>query len=221
MGPSVTRSRIFIVDDHPLVREWLTTLIDQTTDLMICGEAEDLSNALHGIALCKPDLAIVDLSLGGDSGFELIRTLKEQFPAVATVVLSMHEEPEYAERAIRAGARGYIVKRESTTKIVEAIHLALNGNIYLSQELTERLMHRLALDAVDGGPPTSKLSNRELEVFQLIGRGYDNREIADALKVNIKTIQTYCTRIKEKLELGSGAELVRKAMRWNGARLVR
>jgi DNA-binding NarL/FixJ family response regulator len=216
----VTKSKIFIVDDHPLVREWLTTLIDQTTDLQVCGGADDRQGALQGIAQSSPDLAIIDLSLGGDSGIDLIRLIGEQFPKVATVVLSMHDENVYAERSVRAGARGYVMKRESTTKVVEAIHEVLKGNIYLSKGLIELFAQKFISGSAEMSPIT-QLSDRELEVFRSIGQGYETREIAEMLNVNIKTVQTYCARIKEKLKLSSGAELLREAMRWNNTNTVR
>jgi DNA-binding NarL/FixJ family response regulator len=218
----VTKSKIFIVDDHPLVREWLTTLIDQTTDLVVCDGAEDAQSALKGIARSHPDLAIIDLSLGGDSGIDLIRMIREQFPKVAMVVLSMHDERVYAERSIRAGARGYIMKRESTKKVVDAIRQVLQGNVYLSKELTELFAQKFISGGTGGdASPISQLSDRELEVFRFIGQGYETREIAETLQVNIKTVQTYCTRIKDKLNLSSGAELLREAIRWNDTSLVR
>lgn len=218
----MTKAKIFIVDDHPLVREWLTTLIDQTADLVVCDGAEDAQGALSGIARSSPDLAIIDLSLGADSGIDLIRMIREQFPKVAMVVLSMHDERVYAERSIRAGARGYIMKRESTKKVVDAIRQVLQGNVYLSKELTELFAQKF----ISGGTgadasPINQLSDRELEVFRFIGQGYETREIADTLQVNIKTVQTYCTRIKDKLNLSSGAELLREAIRWNDTSLVR
>jgi DNA-binding NarL/FixJ family response regulator len=218
----VTKSKIFIVDDHPLVREWLTTLIDQTSDLVVCDGAEDTQGALKGIARSNPDLAIIDLSLGGDSGIDLIRMIREQFPKVPMVVLSMHDERVYAERSIRAGARGYIMKRESTKKVIDAIRQVLQGNVYLSKELTELFAQKF-ISGGNGGDasPISQLSDRELEVFRFIGQGYETREIAETLQVNIKTVQTYCTRIKDKLNLSSGAELLREAIRWNDTSLVR
>lgn len=215
----MSKSKIFIVDDHPLVREWLTTLIDQTTDLEVCDGAQDAESALRGIAQSNPDLAIVDLSLGADSGIDLLRRIGQKFPKVAMVVLSMHDERAYAERSIRAGARGYIMKRESTKKVVDAIHEVLKGNIYLSKELTELFAQKFIAGAGDVSP-VGQLSDREMEVFRFIGQGYETREIAELLKVNIKTVQTYCTRIKEKLRLSSGAELLREAMRWNDSGLV-
>jgi DNA-binding NarL/FixJ family response regulator len=216
----VSKQRILVVDDHPLVREWLTSLIEQTSDLTVCGGAGDTKEALEAISRTRPDLAIIDLSLGGESGIDLIRAIREQFPNVTMIVLSMHDERVYGERAIRAGAHGYIMKRESSTKVVEAIHQVLQGNTYLSKELTELFAQKFVSGSGTNGSPMSLLSTRELEVFQLIGRGYETREIANALKVNIKTIQTYCTRIKEKLKLSSGAELLREAMRWSDSSLV-
>jgi DNA-binding NarL/FixJ family response regulator len=218
----VTKSKIFIVDDHPLVREWLTTLIDQTSDLVVCDGAEDAQSALKGIAHSHPDLAIIDLSLGGDSGIDLIRMVREKFPKVAMVVLSMHDERVYAERSIRAGARGYIMKRESSKKVVDAIRQVLQGNVYLSTELTELFAQKFISGGTGGdASPISQLSDRELVVFRFIGQGYETREIAETLQVNIKTVQTYCTRIKDKLNLSSGAELLREAIRWNDTSLVR
>jgi DNA-binding NarL/FixJ family response regulator len=208
------KSKIFVVDDHPLVREWLTTLIDQTVDLEVCGGANESASALRGIAECRPDLAVIDLSLGAESGLDLIRTIGEQHPKVAMIVLSMHDEHVYAERSIRAGARGYVMKRESTKKVVDAIHRVLAGNIYLSSELTEVFAQKFISGAKNPGETLPQLSDRELEVFRFVGQGYETREIADRLNVNIKTVQTYCTRIKEKLNLNSGAELLREAMRW-------
>jgi DNA-binding NarL/FixJ family response regulator len=217
----LTKSKVFIVDDHPLVREWLTTLIDQTTDLVVCDGAEDAQGALKGIARSKPDLAIIDLSLRGESGIDLIRMIGERYPKVAMVVLSMHDERAYAERSIRAGARGYIMKSESTKKVVDAIHQVLQGNIYLSKELTELFAHKFISGSGGASSPISQLSDREMEVFRFIGQGYETREISETLKVNIKTVQTYCTRIKEKLKLSSGAELLREAIRWNDASVMR
>jgi DNA-binding NarL/FixJ family response regulator len=217
----VTKSKIFIVDDHPLVREWLAHLVDQTPDLAVCGGAENASGALEEIARLNPDLAIIDLSLGGDSGIDLIRSISDKFPKVAMIVLSMHDERVYAERAIRAGARGYVMKRESSKKVVDAIHEVLSGNLYLSKAMTDHFAQRFIFRGSEEDlSPAGQLSDRELEVFRLIGQGYETREISEALNVNIKTIQTYCTRIKEKLKLHSGSELVREAIRWNDTSLV-
>jgi DNA-binding NarL/FixJ family response regulator len=211
------KSKIFLVDDHPLVREWLTNLIHQDPDLLVCGEAEDGKAALAGIAAAEPDLAIIDISLGDSSGIDLIRSIASRFPKVATIALSMHDERVYAERTIRAGARGYIMKRESTKKIVEAIREVLRGNLYLSKQMTDLFVRKvISVESSDSGLPISQLSDRELEVFKLLGQGYGINEIAKSLDVNIKTVHTYCTRIKEKFKVSTGAELLREALRWNG-----
>ncbi len=211
-----SKAKIFIVDDHPLVREWLTNLIHQQPDLVVCGEAATASQALQGIGECRPDLAIVDISLEGSSGIELIKNLKTMRPPVASIVLSMHDEHLYAERALRAGARGYIMKRETAKKIIVAIRQVLNGKLYLSDRLTALFAEKF----VDGnvpstGPSIDLLSDRELEVFQYLGRGYETRQIAEALHVSMKTVQAFCARIKEKLRLTNATELLREAIRWH------
>lgn len=212
------KARIFIVDDHPLVREWLTNLIEKSPDLTVCGEAEDAANALTAIAETHPNLAIIDLSLGNKSGIDLIRSIRASFPNVAMIVLSMHDEQVYAERCIRAGARGYIMKRETTKNIIGAIHEVLEGNLYLSKRMTDLLVQKVvSSDSPNSVPPIAQLSDRELEVFRLLGQGYEVNEIAKMLDVNIKTVHTYCTRIKEKMNVGTTAELLREALRWNGA----
>jgi len=215
-----TKAKIFIVDDHPLVREWLANLIEKNSDLTVCGEAEDAPTALEGIAETQADLAIIDLSLGSGSGIDLIRSIRSSFPDVAMIVLSMHDERVYAERIIRAGARGYVMKRESTKKIIDAIHEVLRGNLYLSKEMTELLVEKfMSSDPEHVGLPITQLSDRELEVFRLIGQGYEINEIAKMLNVNHKTIHTYTTRIREKLKLDSSAELLREALRWTETRV--
>lgn len=217
---TATKAKIVLVDDHPLVREWLANLIEKSSDLTVCGEAEDAPAALEAIAELKPDLAIIDLSLGSGSGIDLIRSIRSSFPDVAMIVLSMHDERVYAERAIRAGARGYVMKRESTKKIIDAIHEVLKGNLYLSKEMTELLVEKfISSDPEHVGLPLAQLSDRELEVFKLIGQGYEINEIAKTLNVNHKTIHTYSTRIREKLKLDSSAELLREALRWSETRV--
>ena len=213
---SKTKSKIFVVDDHPLVREWLTNLIQKDPDLVVCGEAEEPEAALTAIAAIKPDLAIIDISLGASSGIDLIRSIAAAFPKVAIIALSMHDEGVYAERTIRAGARGYIMKRESTKKIIEAIREVLRGNLYLSKAMTEVIVKKVvSAESSESGNAVSQLSDRELEVFKLLGQGYGIGEIAEKLNVNFKTVHTYCTRIKEKLKISTGAELLREAIRWS------
>jgi len=214
---TTAKARILIVDDHPLVREWLGHLIERSPDFAICGEAEDADRALSLIAETQPDLAIIDLSLGSRSGIDLIRQIRSAFPNVLMIVLSMHDEQVYAERCIRAGARGYIMKRESTKNIVEAIHEVLKGNLYLSKKLTMHIVQKVvSSDTPNLVPPVAQLSDRELEVFKLLGQGYEVNEIAKMLDVNIKTVHTYCARMKDKMKVGTTAELLREALRWNG-----
>ena len=206
---------VFLVDDHPLVREWLTNLINQQPGLRVCGEAESGPQARERILALKPDVAIVDIALKDSSGIELIKDLKQSYPGVAVLVLSMHEESHYAERALRAGARGYIMKRETATKVITAIRQVLEGKLYMSESLAVAM----AAQFVTGKPLTTgslveQLSDRELEVFELLGDGRGTRQIAETLGVSIKTVQAYCARIKEKLNLASATELVREAVRW-------
>lgn len=208
-------ARVFLVDDHPLVRESLARLVEQQPELTVCGEAENAPAALAGIGAAKPDVAIVDLSLERGSGLELIKDLRRMCPEVQVLVLSMHDEDLYAERALRAGARGYIMKREATRSVIVAIRQVLRGEIYVSP----RLANALATKLVAGAPaaaesPVGRLSDRELEVFRMLGRGMATRQIADALHVSAKTVQTFSARIKEKLGLSSATELLREAIRW-------
>jgi DNA-binding NarL/FixJ family response regulator len=210
---------VFIVDDHPLVREWLTNLINQQPDLVVCGESEGAPQAFAAIGAARPDVAIVDISLRDSSGLELIKSLRESHPAVAVLVLSMHEESHYAGRALRAGARGYVMKRETTRKVIEAVRRILEGKLYVSETLTDVLAAHL-LDHKKGVDlsPVEQLSDRELEVFDMLGRGLGTRQIAETLGISLKTVQAYCARMKEKLNLGSGTELLREAIHWNDSR---
>ena len=209
-------SKVYLVDDHPLVREWLTNLIDQQDDLSVCGEAESVQQAIDGIGETDPDVAIVDLSLNGGSGLDVVKNIRNSRPKTAIIVLSMHDERLYAERALRAGARGYIMKRETTSNIVAAIHEVLSGKIHVSPQMSAALSEKFA----DGRTPSlrtpvEQLSDRELEVFQLLGQGFETRRVAQVLGVSIKTVQAYCARIKEKLALANASELLREAVRWN------
>jgi DNA-binding NarL/FixJ family response regulator len=214
------RKRVFLVDDHPLVREWLTNLINQQIDLTVCGESETAPQALQAIAAVKPDIAVVDLSLKDSSGIELIKSLKESQPDVAVLVLSMHDESQYAERALRAGARGYVMKRETTRKVIEAIRRILEGRLYVSEKVAESMASHVAQrkSSEPGRSPVEQLSDRELEVFEMLGQGQGTRQIAESLRVSVKTVQAYCARIKDKLNLTSATELLREAIRWNESR---
>jgi DNA-binding NarL/FixJ family response regulator len=213
------KRKVFIVDDHPLVREWLTNLINQQSDLAVCGESESAAEAFGAIGACRPEVAIVDISLKDSSGLELIKNLKETCPEVAVLVLSMHEESHYAERALRAGARGYVMKRETTRKVIEAIRRILEGKIYVSAGLAEAMTAQLVNGRRLAGPsPIELLSEREVEVFDMLGRGLSTRLIAEAMGISVKTVQAFCARMKEKLNLGNGTELLREAIRWNDSK---
>jgi len=210
-----TKARVVVVDDHPIVRQGLVQMINHEGDLEVCGEAETIAEALKAIAASKPDVAIVDLYLKGASGLELLKDLKVRYPKMPVLVLSMYDESIYAERALRAGARGYMMKEEATERVLVAVRRILAGQLYLSETMAARLLHLF----VDGRPdhgtsPTDRLSDRELEVFQLIGNGLGNSEIAAKLHLSTKTIETYRAHIKEKLNLQDSTELLRAAIQW-------
>ncbi len=210
-----SKIKIFLVDDHPLVREWLTNLIHQQPDLSVCGESEDAPHALQQIAATRPDVAIVDITLKHGSGIELIKNLKTLQPDLAIIVLSMHDEKIYAERALRAGARGYIMKRETAKKVITVIRQVLTGKIYISESLTALFAEKFVDGRLPaGGSLVDRLSDRELETFQLLGKGYETRQVAEMMKVSMKTVQAHCANIKDKLKLTNAAELLREAVRW-------
>lgn len=210
------KKRIFLVDDHPLVREWLTNLIHEQPDLQVCGEAETGPAALESVLSLKPEVAVVDIALKDSSGIELIKNLKQACPGLAVLVLSMHEETHYAERALRAGARGYIIKRETSRKVIGAIRQVLEGKMYISEDIAAAMAAQFVQGRTLGTEsPGELLSDRELEVFELLGQGRGTRQIAETLSVSVKTVQAYCARIKEKLNLASATELLREAVRWH------
>jgi len=207
--------RIVIVDDHPLVRERLVELIDRESDLEVCGEAEDRHEALEIIASTCPDLAIVDLSLKSSLGIELIKDLQARQPEVMILVVSMQDELIYAERCIRAGARGYITKQQASRHVMQAIRQVLAGDIYLSQTVSTQLLTRSTRRQTGSDSSLeSLLADRELQVFELIGKGNSTRQIADFLFLDVKTIETYRARIKDKLQLKDGAQLLQRAIAW-------
>ncbi len=206
-------SRILIVDDHPLVRTGLAQLIGDCHDLEVCGEAGDMAEALQLVESTHPDLAIIDLSLAGGSGIDLIERIKIRYKEVLMLVASMHDETLYAERVLAAGARGYINKQEAQERIIQAVRQVLAGKVYLSQQMTERLLSGM-VDAPADRRDIDKLSNRELQVFELIGRGVTSGQIAERLNLSTKTIETHQAKIKKKLGLGSAHELTQRAIRW-------
>ena len=210
------KNKILLVDDHPLVREWLANLINEQTDLRVCGEASNTPQAFQLIGDEKPDIVIVDISLDGGSGIDLIKNIKAAHPDVAMIVLSMHDESLYAERALRAGARGYIMKREATKKILQAIRAVLGGKLYISDKISDALAEKFIEGrAAITASPVEQLSDRELEVFQLLGCGYSTRQIADHLRLGFKTVQTYSARLKEKFQLDNSTQLLHEAIRWH------
>jgi DNA-binding NarL/FixJ family response regulator len=214
----MNRTRIFLVDDHPLVREWLANLLRLEPDLEISGSAGDTPSALAAMIQNPPDIAVVDLSLQRGSGLDLIKDLQACLPAVQIIVFSMHEELIDVERAFRAGARGYVMKREATARIVAAIHEVRAGHLYANPTVLASLAERLVQRPLRDGPATTEdLSDREADVFRRLGEGHSTRRISEDLGVSLKTVQTYCARIKEKLGLADGAELVRTAVRQHDA----
>lgn len=210
------KRKIFLVDDHPLVREGLEGLIHQQPDLVVCGHAGTWAETLTAIPKLELDLLILDLQLPGNPGIELLKTIRKMYPDLRVLVLSMHDERLYAERAIRAGARGYVMKRETSSRLIAAIYQVLEGKL----AVTEQTMSAFVTKFVKGRPPTDEspaetLSDRELEVFRMLGQGQDTRQIANSLNISIKTVQVYCARIKDKLKLANAAELFREAVLWS------
>lgn len=216
MSNTDEKKRVYLVEDHPLMRESLATLLRQELDIAICGEADSAKRAEREIAEMNPDLVILDISLNESSGFDLIKSLRTKFPRLKIIVLSMHDEKLYAERCIRSGANGYLMKRESSKRILDAIRDVLAGRLAISGQisitLAERFLH--ARKSQDGAL-LSELSDRELEVFNLLGQGLASRKIAESLNVSAKTVQAHFHRIKQKLQLSTATELVREATRWH------
>jgi DNA-binding NarL/FixJ family response regulator len=209
----VRKKTVFIVDDHPLLRQGLALLINQEPDLIVRGEAEDAQAALKAIAAANPDILIADISLKGPDGLDLLKNLRASYPDLPVLILSMHDESIYAERALRARANGYIMKQEATEKVLVAIRRILGGDIYLSDRMANKLLHQyISGSSADLNSRLSALSDRELEVFRLIGEGRSTRQIAELLHLSMKTVETYQAHIKDKLSLRSGRELVQHAI---------
>lgn len=209
------KKRVFVVDDHAVFRDGLVRILQQEKDLEVCGEATDAGEALKELEKMKPDLAIIDISLEGANGIDLTKTVRARFPAMRILVLSMHKESLYAERALRAGANGYIMKRESGATLLEAVRRILQGSIYVSEKLNELLLHRVSNPGHEhGASPVDQLSDRELEVFQLIGHGYGTRQIAEKLNLSMKTVESHREHIRDKLDIVNTFELVRFAIHW-------
>lgn len=219
MAPNNTSSgkrfQVALVEDHPMFREHIGQLINRDLGMEVCGEADNIKDAMTLIRERKPDIAIVDITLRGSSGLELLKDLKAQEIDLPVLVLSMHDEDLYAERSLRAGAKGYITKNEASSEVVKAIRKVMNGEVYVSKRMTARLLERMTQkrqsSEIQG---LASLADRELEVFQLLGRGKSTHDIAEALNLGESTVETYRARIKEKLQLRSAAELYLRAGQW-------
>lgn len=207
------RKRILIIDDHPVLRHGLEQIINAEPDMMVCAQAGDAGSALEALRQCKPDLALVDITLTGMNGIELIKYMKTEDERLPVIVLSMHDESLYAMRSLRAGASGYVMKSAPMGQLLEAIRKVLRGEIYVSQMFGAQLIYR-TVRGIGGDSPIEGLTDRELEVLQLIGEGRGSREIAERLHLSVKTIESHRLHIKEKLNLETASELVRFAVEW-------
>jgi len=210
-----SKTKIFLVDDHPLMRQGIAQLIEGQPDMEVCGEADDAASGLRGIETCQPDAAIVDISLRGTNGIELIKNLKALYKFLPILVLSMHDENVYAQRVLRAGALGYVMKQDAAEKVVTALRRVLAGEIYVSDKVGSQMLHQaLSGRGKPNASPVDRLSDRELEVIQSIGRGKATREIAKELNVSVKTIESHRAHIKDKLGLKNASELVKFSVQW-------
>src|ERR1700758_2260713 len=210
------KKRILVVDDHPIIRQGLALMLNREGDLVVCGEAEDATGAMLVMASARPDILIVDISLNGPDGLDLLKNIRTTHPSLPVLILSMHDESIYAERALRAGANGYIMKQEATEKVLVAVRRILNGEIYVSDRIANRMLkHYITGSGTLRNSSIADLSDRELEVFRLIGEGHGTRQIAEELHISIKTVESYQAHIKEKLSLRSARELMQHAIQWN------
>ena len=212
---STPKKKVFVVDDHPIVRQGLAQMVNREEDLMVCGEAEDASTVLQAIVSVRPDILIVDISLNGLDGLELLKNIRTRYPSLPVLILSMHDESIYAERALRAGANGYIMKHEAAEKVLGAVRQILNRETYVSDRVASKILQRY-ISGSDSpkSSPLYELSDRELEVFRLIGMGHSTRMIAEKLHLSVKTVESYQAHIKDKLSLKNGRELVQHAIQW-------
>jgi DNA-binding NarL/FixJ family response regulator len=211
---AVKKATVLLVDDHPIVRQGLTQLINQEADMTVCAQAEDGCGALHAIAMYRPDIVILDLSLNGPDGLAVLKDIHMNCATLPVLVLSMHDESLYAERVLRAGAKGYIMKQEATERVLEAIRRIRAGELYMSDRIAKRLLRQVVSSPADGKSPIDALTDRELAVFRLIGKGRSTREIADDLHVSVKTVESYQAHIKDKLALKNARELAQHAFQW-------
>ena len=207
--------RVLLIDDHPILRKGLAELINQEPDMSVCGEAEEAPQAFEAVGVLNPDVAVVDISLKGGNGLELIKNIKARWPDLPLLVLSMHDETLYAERALRAGSLGYIMKEEALEKVLTAIRHVISGEIFLSDRMKARMLNQLVGGRIkQGASSIDNLSDRELEVFRLIGEGRGTRQIAEELRLSVRTVEAYREYIKDKLNLKNGTELVQHAFQY-------
>jgi DNA-binding NarL/FixJ family response regulator len=210
--------KVFLVDDHPIVRDGLKTLIERRENYEVCGEAENAKGALRGVQESDPDVVITDITLKESDGLELTKDLKARHPDLPVIVLSIHEESTYAERALRAGAQGYLMKEVASENVMEALETVLQGELYISDTMSKRFLHKMVGDRTkEIQSPVESLSDRELEIFKLIGQGFKASQIAERLHLSVKTVETYRARIKEKLDLADAGELLQFAIKWGSS----
>ena len=210
-----SRKQVFLVEDHPIVRHGLAELLNREPDFSVCGEAEDVADALVQIDALQPDIVLVDLSLKKSNGLDLIKDMKIRHPRIPALVLSMHDEAFYAERALRAGARGYVMKQQAIPTIADAIRRVLEGHVHISTDMVNTMLQRVVRSPVEeGSSPFRDLSDRESDVLRLVGEGYSSPEIAEQLHLSVKTIESYRDHLKKKLGLRTTSELLRYAIKW-------
>jgi DNA-binding NarL/FixJ family response regulator len=209
------RHRILVIDDHPIVRQGIASLLAQEPDMVLCGEAGTYDDALSRAAATSPDVALVDITLKDRSGLDLIREFRERFPSIKNLVLSMHDEEEYAERALKAGARGYVMKEKADEVVVDAIRLVMQGELYISPEISSRMLKQyLAGDAAPAETGVDSLTDREREIFRLMGRGLSTKRIAEELALSARTVEVHRAHIKRKMQCEDLAQLLREAIRF-------
>ena len=209
------KTQVFIADDHPVIRDGLTTIINHEQDMNVCGEAEDAHQALKAVTELKPDIVIADMSLKNSDGLEMTKNIKARYPRLPVIIFSVHDEFIYAERALLGGARAYLMKDAVSENVIKAIRAVLKGEIFVSDTISKKFLHTIARDKTGTAKtPIENLSDRELEIFRLIGEGYKASQIAKQLHLSVKTIQTYRTRIKEKLDIANASELLKYSIKW-------
>jgi len=208
------RIRVLLVEDHPVMRQGLALLLERETDMLVCGEADDVASALRAALELRPDVVVVDITLKNSNGLDLIKELRRRAPLLPVLVFSIHDEAVYAERALQAGARGYVMKHEATEKLLDAIRCLSRGESYFSEHVQERVLRQAGRGGRQNRDSVQALSDRELQIFELVGRGLGTRVIAERLEISVKTVESHLARIKEKLDLKNHTELLQRATLW-------